>query len=129
MGYPPNSAYWALPILFLAIFAAAAGAGFVVASIVPLVPDLRFVIEQVLTVVMFLSGVIFPLSKVPPGLQWLMALNPVAVVMEDARGILMHGQLPNWIGLSKVGAIALGMCALGSYTVRRLAPRFPKLAG
>ncbi|MEO7431635.1 MAG: ABC transporter permease [Dokdonella sp.] len=129
MGYPPNAAYWALPILFLAIFAAAAGAGFVVASIVPLVPDLRFVIEQVLTVVMFLSGVIFPLAKVPPGLQWLMALNPVAVVMDDARGILMHGQLPNWIGLGKVGAIALAMCAIGSLTVHRLAPRFPKLAG
>jgi lipopolysaccharide transport system permease protein len=128
LGYPPNSAYWALPLLFVAIFLAAAGAGFIVSALVPLVPDLRFVIEQVLIVVMFLSGVIFPLDKVPEHLRWLMALNPVAVVMDDARGILMHGQLPNWIGLAKVFAIALAMCALGTFTVRRLAPRFPKLA-
>ncbi len=128
MGYPPNSAYWALPIVFAAIFLAAAGAGFIVAALVPLVPDLRFVIEQVLMVVMFLSGVIFPLDKVPDNLKWLMALNPVAVVMDDARGILMHGQLPNWIGLSKVAAISLVLCAVGVLFVHRLAPRFPKLA-
>ena len=128
MGYPPNRAYWALPVLFLAIFLAAAGAGFIVAALVPLVPDLRFVIEQVLMVVMFLSGVIFPLDKVPPNLKWLMDLNPVAVVMNDARGILMHGQLPNWIGFGKVCLIALVLCTAGALFVRHLAPRFPKLA-
>jgi lipopolysaccharide transport system permease protein len=128
LGYPPNAAYWALPIVFAAIFLAAAGAGFIVAALVPLVPDLRFVIEQVLMVVMFLSGVIFPLDKVPDNLKWLMALNPVAVVMDDARGILMHGQLPNWVGLSKVAAISLVLCVFGVLFVRRLAPRFPKLA-
>ncbi|HEY0178293.1 MAG TPA: ABC transporter permease [Dokdonella sp.] len=127
-GYPPNRAYLALPIVFLAVFLAAAGAGFVVAALVPLVPDLRFVIEQVLTVVMFLSGVVFPLAQVPPNLRWLMALNPVAVVMDDVRGILMHAQWPNWVGLSKVGAIALAICALGAFVVQRLAPRYPKLA-
>ena len=128
LGYPPNPAYWALPILFLAIFLAAAGAGFVVAALVPLVPDLRFVIEQVLMVVMFLSGVIFPLGQVPDELKWLMALNPVAVVMDDARAILMHGQLPNWVGLWKVFAISIVLCAFGAACVRALAPRFPKLA-
>lgn len=128
MGYPPNAAYWALPILFLAIFLAAAGAGFIVAALVPLVPDLRFVIEQVLLVVMFLSGVIFPLDKVPEHLKWLMELNPVAVVMNDARGILMHGQLPNWIGFGKVCLIAFVLCTVGALFVRHLAPRFPKLA-
>ncbi|MBC6941291.1 MAG: hypothetical protein DWB45_01020 [Xanthomonadales bacterium] len=128
LGYPPNAQYWALPILFLAIFLAAAGAGFVVAALVPLVPDLRFVIEQVLMVVMFLSGVVFPLTQVPESLQWLMALNPVAVVMDDARAILMHGQLPNWVGLGKIYAISIVLCTVGVLFVQRLAPRFPKLA-
>jgi len=128
LGYPPNAAYWALPIVFAAIFLAAAGAGFVISALVPLVPDLRFVIEQVLMVVMFLSGVIFPLDKVPEHLRWVMALNPVAVVMDDARGILLHGQLPNWTGLSKVALISVVLCAVGLLFVQRLAPRFPKLA-
>lgn len=128
LGYPPNRTYLALPVLFAAIFLAAAGAGFLLAALVPLVPDLRFVIEQVLMVVMFLSGVAFPLSQVPQELQWLMALNPVAVVLDAARGILMHGQWPNWVGLSKVVMVSILVCTVGVLCVRHLAPRFPKLA-
>jgi len=127
-GYPPNMAYFALPIVFAATFLFAAGAGFVVASLVPLVPDMRFVIEQVLTVVMFLSGVVFSFENVPPSFRELMALNPIAVLMDASRGILMHGQWPNWVGLSKVGAISLLACWLGATVVARLAPRYPKLA-
>jgi homopolymeric O-antigen transport system permease protein len=127
-GYPPSMAYFALPIVFAVTFLAAAGAGFVVAALVPLVPDMRFVIEQVLTVVMFLSGVVFALDKVPPPLSTLMALNPVAVLMEATRGILMYGHWPNWVGLSKVTAISLIACWLGAMFVSRLAARYPKLA-
>jgi lipopolysaccharide transport system permease protein len=127
-GYPPNVAYFALPVLFAATFLFAAGIGFVVAALVPLVPDMRFVIEQVLTVVMFLSGVVFSFENVPPPLKELMALNPIAVLMEASRGILMHGLWPNWVGLSKVAAISLLACWLGATVVVRLAPRYPKLA-
>lgn len=128
MGYPPNAAYWGLLPLFASVFLAGAGAGFIVAALVPLVPDLRFVIEQVLTVVMFLSGVVFPLTQVPDRLRWMMDFNPVAVVMADARGILMHAQLPNWVGLYKVALISIFACIAGVLFVRHLAPRFPKLA-
>jgi lipopolysaccharide transport system permease protein len=127
-GYPPNMAYLALPVVFAVTFLAAAGAGFVVAALVPLVPDMRFVIEQVLQVVMFLSGVVFALDKVPPPLSTIMALNPVAVLMEATRGILMYGRFPNWVGLSKVTAISLVACWIGAMCVSRLAPRYPKLA-
>jgi lipopolysaccharide transport system permease protein len=48
--------------------------------------------------------------------------------MDDARGILMHGQLPNWIGFGKVCLIAVVLCGVGMLVVRQLAPRFPKLA-
>ena len=98
--------------LFAAMFLAAAGAGFVVAALVPLLPDLRFVIEQVLMVVMFLSGVVFSLdagaaaAAMADGAQ-----SGRGAHGSDARGILMHGQLPNWVGLGKVGAISLVACA------------------
>jgi homopolymeric O-antigen transport system permease protein len=127
-GYPPNPAYLALLPLFAAVFLFAAGVGFVIAAVVPLLPDLRFVIEQLLTVVMFLSGVVFSLSSVPSPWRELMALNPVAVIMDAARGILMHGQWPNWVGLSKVGLISVAVCLVGAGVVLRLAPRYPKLA-
>jgi lipopolysaccharide transport system permease protein len=114
--------------LFACILLASAGTGFVLAAIVPLVPDLRFVIEQVLTVVMFMSGVVFSLGDVPPPLSTLMAYNPVMVVMDDTRDILMYGLWPNWVGLWKVAVISIGALFVGMAFVRRLAPRYPKLA-
>lgn len=127
-GYPPSMAYVGLLPLFVVVFVLSAGIGFVIAALVPLLPDLRFVIEQVLSVVMYLSGVVFLLSSVPSPLREVLALNPIAVIMEAARGILMHGLWPNWIGLAKAGAISLMVCALGMFVVARLAPRYPKLA-
>jgi len=128
MGYPPNAAYLALPLVFIAVFLVAAGAGFVVAAIVPLLPDLRFVIEQVLTVVMFLSGVVFSLKTVPSPLREIMELNPIAVLMEATRGILMNGEWPNVVGLTKVSLISVTVCLIGIAVMARLAPRYPKLA-
>jgi lipopolysaccharide transport system permease protein len=128
IGYRPNIAYLALPIVFVAVFLVAAGAGFVVASVVPLLPDLRFVIEQVLFVVMFLSGVVFSLESVPSPIREIMELNPIAVLMEGTRGILMRGEWPNWVGLTKVGVISIAVCLVGIAFVKRLASRYPKLA-
>lgn len=127
-GYPPNMAYFGLLPLFVATFLLSAGVGFVIAALVPLLPDLRFVIEQVLSVVMYLSGVVFLLSSVPLPLRKILELNPIAVIMDDARGILMHGLWPNLVGLTKTTLISVLICAAGAYLVARLAPRYPKLA-
>lgn len=128
LGYPPNLAYVALPLLFAVVFLFAAGVGFMFAALVPLVPDLRFVIEQVLLVLMFVSGVVFSLDTVPKELVGLLELNPIVVLLDSARGILLRGEWPNWFELAKVSLISALVCVLGVYCVRRLSPRYPKLA-
>jgi lipopolysaccharide transport system permease protein len=127
-GYAPNITYLALPVVFAVTLLFSAGAGFLMAAVIPLIPDLRFVIEQILTVVMFLSGVVFALDSVPPPLHDLFALNPVATLLDATRGILMHGRWPDWIALLKVSLISVLVCAVGVGVVLRLAPRYPKLA-
>ncbi|MGB0132785.1 ABC transporter permease [Dokdonella sp.] len=128
MGYLPNLQYLALPVVFAITLLFSAGVGFLVAAVVPFIPDLRFVIEQILTVVMFLSGVVFALDAVPSPLREIIALNPVATLLDAARGILMHGQWPDWWALAKVAMISAATCIAGMAVVLRLAPRYPKLA-
>ena len=128
MGYPPNITYIALPPLFVVVLLFGAGIGFVIAAVVPLLPDLRFVIEQVLTAVMFLSGVVFALPPLPKPWNLLTELNPVNVIMDASRAILMHGQWPNWIALGKVTLVSVVVCVIGSFVVAKLASRYPKLA-
>lgn len=127
-GYPPNTAYIVLPLVLLVELIFAIGVSYLVAAIVPLIPDARFVIEQVLQVVMFLSGVVFALDSVPEPWRAAFKLNPVAVLVDAARGILMYGRWPDASALLQVAAISLFMCLLGAYAVIRLTPRYVKLA-
>lgn len=127
-GYPPNMAYLSLPLLLLGIGICATGCGLLLAALMPLLPDLRFVIEQVLTVVMFLSGVVFALQRVPqPYADWL-AWNPVLVLLDALRGVLLQGAWPDWSALARIASPLLLLAVAGLLAVRWLAPRYPKIA-
>ncbi len=128
MGFPPNITYFALIPLFVIVFVFSIGAGFVVAAVVPLIPDLRFVIEQFLTILMFLSGVIFSLDAVPADLAQFLKWNPILELIEATRGILMHARWPDLMTMIRVAIESLAICALGISMVQRLSPRYPKLA-
>jgi lipopolysaccharide transport system permease protein len=127
MGYAPNPAYLALPVVLLIELVFAAGAAYLVAATVPFVPDLRFVIEQVLQVLMFLSGVVFALDVVPEPLRRWFALNPIVVLIDAGRGILLHARWPDASALLRAGAISLALYALGVWLIARLTPRYVKL--
>jgi lipopolysaccharide transport system permease protein len=126
-GHPPTIAYLGLIPVLLIELVFAAGAGYVFAAVLPLAPDLRFIIEQVLTVLMWLSGVVVAFDNLPPAMHYWLALNPVAQLIAAGRDILMHGQWPDWAALARVGAISVVLLAFGSFLVSRLTPRYVKL--
>jgi lipopolysaccharide transport system permease protein len=126
-GHPPNPAYFALPLVLLIELVFAAGVSYVLAALVPFVPDLRFVIEQVLQVMMFLSGIVFALDHVPQPLQRWFALNPIAVLVDAGRGILLYARWPDWSALATAALISLALFAAGSWLIARLTPRYVKL--
>jgi lipopolysaccharide transport system permease protein len=126
-GYPPNITYLALlPVLLLELVFAA-GAAYVVGAVMPLVPDLRFVIEQILQVMMFLSGVVFSLDSVPESMRRWFALNPIVDLVDAGRGILMHARWPDWSALGRVALISLALYAFGAWLIQHLTPRYVKL--
>lgn len=126
-GYKPSVAYFALvPVLLVELIFTAAAA-YLVAAVMPFVPDLRFVIEQVLQVVMFLSGVVFSLDSIPPELRRWFELNPIVDLIDAGRDILMHARWPNWIALGRVTLISLAFFALGTYLIQSYTPRYVKL--
>lgn len=126
-GHPPNVAYVALiPVLLIELVFVAA-ITYVVAAVVPLVPDLRFVIEQVLQVAMFLSGIVFSLDRLPAEWRRWFALNPIVELVDAGRRILLRGEWPNWAGLGRIAVISLALYALGAFLITRLTPRYVKL--
>lgn len=128
MGYGPWWGYAALPLVFAALLMLASASALIAAAVVPFVPDLRFVIENALMALMFVSGVVFsPDDLAEPYRGWV-ALNPVVGIIAAARNILMHGRWPDWSLLLQAGIGSALVLLLASVLILRLAPRYPKLA-
>jgi lipopolysaccharide transport system permease protein len=71
------------------VAAVSAGAGLIVASCTAKYRDLRHVLPLMIQVWLYLTPVIYPLSKVPARWQWAIALNPLAPVIEMVRYLLL----------------------------------------
>jgi lipopolysaccharide transport system permease protein len=127
-GYAPNKAYAALLPILLIEFVFASAVTYLVASLVPLLPDLRFVIDQFLVVAMFLSGVVFSTASIPSPWRELLALNPMVGLIDSLRGVLMHGQWPAWESLARVGALSVVLYLLALLLIQRVTPRYVKRA-
>jgi lipopolysaccharide transport system permease protein len=128
LGYPPSSAYWGLiPVLLTELIFTLAIA-YLVAAIVPLIPDLRFVIEQLLALLMFVSAVIFSPDALSPETRTILGFNPVATLVIATREILIHARWPDWMALGQAALISAAVLACAIVMIRNLTPRYVKLA-
>ena len=77
------------------------------------VRDLRFVVRSGLTLMMFCSGLFFSIDSMPADWQFLFRLNPMAILIEQYRHVLLSGGTPDalWCGKVIVGS-ALWLVAM-----------------
>ena len=60
---------------------------------------LRDVVQLVgfaLSLGIYVTPILFPLSMVPPGVRWLLWVNPVTPVVLACQSLLLQGQVPPW---------------------------------
>lgn len=91
-------------VLGLAWFLAAAGVYF---------RDLNQIVPPVMTALLFMSPVFFPLASMPAAMQELVFLNPLTVPVETFRNAVVFGLLPHWRALALYSIVALGVGCLG----------------
>lgn len=125
-GYPVNVSYLALPVLLVVQLLLIAGLAFCLAGLVPFVPDLRFLVDHLLHLQFFCSGIFYSVKDLPAQYQGWFYLNPMAGLIEDYRSVLLHGIWPHW---GRLGLIALGstlLLALAITFVRRRDREYPR---
>ena len=96
------SVHWiALPLLLLAQLLLIVAVATTTAFLCTWIADLRFVVNAGLQLLMFCSGVFFPLSALPEPFATILRLNPMAVLIENYRLVLLDGAWPDvaWLGV------------------------------
>ena len=120
MDYSPNWAYIYLPVLFAFQFLLILAAGSFFAPLVPLVPDLQNVLNVVLSGAMFLSGVLWSRDHLPEQYHVYFDINPLAILIQEYRRILIDGQPPELGLLIWFAALALAVLAVSHLVLKRL---------
>jgi lipopolysaccharide transport system permease protein len=111
LGYrlPLSARLLALPFLSALAVATALGIGLWLSALNARYRDVRYAVQYLLTVAMFVSPVAYPSSLVPEHWRWLYGLNPMAGVIDGFRWALAGPRAPD---LPLLVASAVGVALL-----------------
>lgn len=110
----PSPALVWLPLLLVVQLALVIGASLVVSLGVTLVGDLRILVQSLLRLLFFISGIFFTAERVPEHLLPWFHANPLAVLIESHRAVLLHGRPPDLGLLAGAALVACVLLALGA---------------
>ena len=106
----PVTALW-LPVLLVVTCALTAGLAWFFSALGVFVRDVHYSVVVLATVLFFMSAVFYPISRVPEAAQFYFMLNPVAILVDTARRVVMWGMPPDWPWFGYAAAISfISLC-------------------
>lgn len=111
-GRIPLTALW-LPIVLAPYCVAILGLAWFLASFGTFVRDVGQFLGTLVTALMFLSPILYPLTALPECLQPWLALNPIVLAVEQSRDVLIFGKMPEFTALGIYALAAIVTAALG----------------
>lgn len=95
------------PVVIAAFIPFIAGLVWLLSSLGVFLRDLKQAIGVVTSLLMFLAPIFYPKELIPPRYRDLLYLNPLTVIVDASRDVLVWGRPPNWFAL---GLYALVSC-------------------
>jgi len=117
----PFTLLW-LPLVWLPLLLGCLALSWVVSALGAFLRDLEQLVPMLLSVMMFLSAVFYPISSLPAHVQPLMQLNPLALVIEQTRRVAVEGLAPSLryvVMGAAIGAVGCEIAYRGFQRARR----------
>jgi ABC-2 type transport system permease protein len=91
------------------------------------VPDIRETLKAVVRATFFITPIIWPAGKVPEDWSFLVDYNPLAVLVESYRRLILDGALPSAEGAIYFSIVALTLFVVGLALFNRVKQNFADL--
>lgn len=101
------------PLIILPLIIMTLGFAWMLASLGVFLRDIGQTIGVLMTVLTFLAPVFYPVSALPENLQPLMNANPLTMIIEQQRAVLIFGKMPDWYGLGLYTLVSIAIACLG----------------
>ena len=101
------------PFVLLPLILASLGAAWFLAALGVFVRDVGQITSVFTTVLIFLSAVFYPIAALPVKYQNLLRLNPLVLIINESRKVLIFGIQPDWFSLSIVFLVGYAIAIAG----------------
>jgi lipopolysaccharide transport system permease protein len=82
--------------------------------------DIGIVLPFVIQIAMYLSPIVYPAALVPEKIRWFYELNPVAVMVDSMRWVVLGTDAPSLAGIVLFAVLTAVLCWGGSELFRRM---------
>lgn len=113
-----------IPLMFVPIGLFTIGIAMFLASLGVFIRDIGNVVGVVTTMLMFLSPVFFPLSRLPKSIEPVLWLNPLSPMIENFRHCAVDGLPPDWAAWCVSSLIGLAFMLAGYTWFHKLKSAF-----
>lgn len=120
----PNLIVLALPIMLIHIAFLGTGTGLIISSLTTKYRDLNVLVSFGLTLWMYLTPVVYPVSQIPESFRFIMLLNPVAPIVETFRYAFLGSGSFEWFFLLISAAVTAVLLILGMIVFNQVEKNF-----
>ena len=113
IGAPPLTALL-FPVVFAPLVLMTLGVCWFLAAIGVYLRDVGHIVPVVSAVLLFASPVFYPLEALKPPLRTIVAFSPLTTPIEQARQVLLAGEIPRWDVWVAYTAVAIVVAWLGA---------------
>lgn len=117
-----------LPVVLLIQTLFTAGIALIVSMANLFLRDVKYIFEMVLSLWMFATSVVFPISAIGGKLGQVLLLNPMTPIIEAYRDVILFNRLPPLGPLAVAAALAVVTVAIGWLIFHRAEYRFAEAA-
>jgi lipopolysaccharide transport system permease protein len=101
------------PVVLLPLALLTLGICWILAAVGVYLRDLGQTIGLIVTLLLFLSPVFYPIEAVPAEYRNLLYLNFLTFIIEQSRAVVVFGRPPDWSGLAVYAGVALAVMWIG----------------
>lgn len=122
-----NGMHWTvvlLPVYLLPLVLLTVGLSWALAALGVFFRDLAQIVAVVVSAMLFLTPIFYPVSAVPESFREAMLVNPLTFYAEAARNLVIDGRIPSPIEFARAVTIAIAVFLLGYAWFRKARTAF-----
>lgn len=96
-----------LPLIMIITLLFLLAIGSILGYITVFVRDIDNLLSHVIRVFFYASPIIWEGGRLPPEYSWAVTFNPIAVLVNSYRDVLMYHQNPNFLGLGVIAVLSV----------------------